>query len=134
MYTQKIIWSWVLFIAALLVHGYFQTYESKMMSLFLFGGIIGILRRDIERGRMVEQSFSYLWDLSTLARALIAAYLLIMSVLLLWLGFNQPGTLDTLFYGENGLFMLFMVLSPLMIPLFWKVIKLDLQVISNERT
>ena len=116
------------------MHGYFQTYESKMMSLFLFGGIIGILRRDIERGRMVEQSFSYLWDLSTLARALIAAYLLIMSVLLLWLGFNQPGTLDTLFYGENGLFMLFMVLSPLMIPLFWKVIKLDLQVISNERT
>ena len=112
------------------MYGYFQTYELKMMTLFLFGGIIGILRKDIERGRMVQESFSYLPDISSLARALIVDYLLIVSVLLLWPGFNQPGTLDTLFYGENGLVMLFMVLSPLIIPLLWKVIKLDLQEIN----
>jgi hypothetical protein len=79
---------------------------------------------------MVEESFGYLSDISSLVRPLILAYLLIVSVLLLWLDFIQPGALGAHFYGENGLFMLFMVLSPLIIPLLWKVIKLDLQEIN----
>ena len=108
----------------------FSDLRTEDDDAFLFGVIIGILRKDIERGRMVQESFSYLPDISSLARALIVDYLLIVSVLLLWPGFNQPETLDTLFYGENGLFMLFMVLSPLIIPVLWKVIKLDLEEIN----
>ena len=134
MYSQKIIWSWVLFVAALLANSYFESYESKMMALFLFGGVIGMLRKDIERDRFDGRTFGYFWDLSSIARTVIVSYFMVMSVLLLWLGFNQPGTLDALFYGKHGFFMIFMVLSPLMIPLFWSVIKCDIQMIRDERT
>jgi hypothetical protein len=134
MYSQKIIWSWVLFIVALLVHGILESYELKMMSLLLFGGIIGILRKDIERDRFDGRSFSYFWDLSSITRTVIVSYFLVISILLLWLGFNQPGTLDDLFYGDNGLIMLFLVLSPLWAPLFLSVIRCDIKVIRDERT
>jgi hypothetical protein len=134
MYSQKIIWSWVLFVAAILVHGLLESYEFKMMSLFLFGGIIGILRKDIERDRFDGHSFSYFWDLSSIVRTVIVSYFLVMSILLLWLSFNQPGTLDELFYGDHGLIMLFLVLSPLWVPLFLSVVRCDLKAIRDERT
>jgi hypothetical protein len=134
MYSQKIIWSWVLFIAALLVYGILESYESRMMSLFIFGVVIGVLRKDIERERIDRDSFSYFWDLSSIVRSIIVGYLLVVTVLLLWLSLKQPETLETLFYGDRELFMLFLVLLPIILPLFWNVIKYDLRVIRDEQT
>jgi len=105
-----------------------------MMILFLFGGVIGILRKDIERERFDGRSFSYFWDLSSITRTVIVSYFLVMSILLLWLAFNQPGTLDGLFNGDKGVIMLFLVFSPLWVPLFFSVIKCDLKDIRDERT
>jgi hypothetical protein len=68
MYGQKIIWSWILFIVAMLVHSYLETYESKMMALFLFRDVNRYPEEGIEQDRIYKRSFDYFWYLSSIRK------------------------------------------------------------------
>ena len=133
MRSRKIIWSWVLSIAALSILAWVEAYESKMLAILIFGAGISALRKDIDSERVDGRPFSFFWELSGQIRTVIVCYFVLISGLLLWLSVSRPEVLTAVFYGEYGTAMLFLVLSPLLMPAMLSLIKYDIRLIRNER-
>ncbi len=133
MYRQKIITNWVLLVIGVTLYFLVNNFALQMFIILIFGGITSANRGEINKAHNEHEDFNYFHELGAVTKTIIIMYFTIITPSLLWLAVEQPGTIDSLFYGKYSLIMLLGVLAPIIIPLLASVIKDDLELIKNEK-